>query len=930
MRLTSSRGLFFIAGCVYVSLTLLGIFFPQCAIGVEDELLWAYHEESAQFEYNYKSARSNTHSDANDFIERYDSLQRANRFSKRRRLQRESYLPHRYKGEDPFVGRRVRGTSSTQLIAAVWDILAKTNPDMNITRKSYASLITAVDGLRSHLGGWNAHEKRFQNDKILVHHHDAINIFDHRLHRGKHSDQRAVNSLEEQLQHESADIEDEAVNELFDIVVLTGATATDVNFLEQWRGAIEFMHVIIIQQGDGSRTVEIPAWVNYVLYTRKDVKNAVGTENAWIFDMEHDTLAALNFGFIASDRDYIYVIDRDTVPVVGGNEPAAGPLIPHDLFLSHALNLRKPSLPYYYSPLDPFKNGGFDTGHADFGRGYPFSLRGGVKTAVSIGAVLYDNPQDSLTKVLRPAETPMPRTAVTEGTSITTASTTAEKDRSCRGQKIGGSCSGSSVGGSSGDDVETKGSDGNAAIQQQRQQQRCRHYGAHGAPVEITSTIPHRQLFSLSMKNVAFDRKAIGEAFIMLHAASSHPSFSSAELGADFQLNSSYEVFSGWLLKVLCDNLHLGIKVTHSPAYIMTRPPSSPPAADHGKMVAGRAEGHVAQETTVTSSRLGAQPDVVLTNAIRVQHEEAGQRRTRYRRRLAREDSAAFGKGGRRGRWDWGRGDDVRTDAIERWSNSDTNHNEYRTGSRDRRLQHGLHGQRAGSAPVYLDEDELFGPQLVGDLQWATVQEKVLRYLTDLQLSTHYADDVGAAVSELAEHMLHGLGPLHPVFGTAAHLMTNFTNLWNQKNAYNPTRLPIAKRSSSGPLPDATHPCAMFTISHNETFLLDLWLRHYGRHFPNALWVLNHHSGSDEEANKLRADPELLRRYGVRTVELYGDKAGFPMGFFTHSAELMQQRLFKMGYKVSDIEGSWEGVEEVKEGGRWYKRIIAFFFIVKP
>lgn len=46
----------------------------------------------------------------------------------------------------------------------------------------------------------------------------------------------------------------------------------------------------------------------------------------------------------------------------------------------HIINLLSPSTPYFFNTLyDPYREG------ADFVRGYPFSLRAGVTTAVSHG-----------------------------------------------------------------------------------------------------------------------------------------------------------------------------------------------------------------------------------------------------------------------------------------------------------------------------------------------------------------------------------------------------------------------------------------------------------------------------------------------------------------------------------------------------------------
>jgi Reversibly glycosylated polypeptide len=57
----------------------------------------------------------------------------------------------------------------------------------------------------------------------------------------------------------------------------------------------------------------------------------------------------------------------------------------------HFLNLITPATPYYYNTLfDAYKQG------ADFPRGYPYSLRGGIPTAISIGHVVRANRGDAI------------------------------------------------------------------------------------------------------------------------------------------------------------------------------------------------------------------------------------------------------------------------------------------------------------------------------------------------------------------------------------------------------------------------------------------------------------------------------------------------------------------------------------------------------
>ncbi|KAL6973499.1 UDP-arabinopyranose mutase 3 [Sarracenia purpurea var. burkii] len=65
----------------------------------------------------------------------------------------------------------------------------------------------------------------------------------------------------------------------------------------------------------------------------------------------------------------------------------------------HIKNLLSPSTPFFYNTLyDPYREG------ADFVRGYPFSLREGVPTAVSHGLWLNIPDYDAPTQLVKPLE----------------------------------------------------------------------------------------------------------------------------------------------------------------------------------------------------------------------------------------------------------------------------------------------------------------------------------------------------------------------------------------------------------------------------------------------------------------------------------------------------------------------------------------------
>ena len=212
----------------------------------------------------------------------------------------------------------------------------------------------------------------------------GVNNFDYALKHDKQMDHAAKNRLVEHLGSQFEKQHDKnSLAQLFDIIVLTGKTSTSVLFLDKWKDWIQDMHVIIVQQGDPERVVEVPSWVDYELFTKVEVEKAVGEGMMYMFDMDGDSIAAYNFGLIVADRELVYFIDRNFVPVRAKTEPGQTQAPDDNLLLVHARALVRPSLIYYYnSPThDPYGVG------SDFKRGYPYSLREGVQTALSVGQV---------------------------------------------------------------------------------------------------------------------------------------------------------------------------------------------------------------------------------------------------------------------------------------------------------------------------------------------------------------------------------------------------------------------------------------------------------------------------------------------------------------------------------------------------------------
>jgi len=99
------------------------------------------------------------------------------------------------------------------------------------------------------------------------------------------------------------------------------------------------------------------------------------------------------FGFLVSKKKYIFTIDDDCFVA---QDPSGKDI---NVLQQHIKNLLSPSTPYYFNTLyDPYREG------ADFVRGYPFSLRAGVSTAISHGIWMNIPDYDAPTQMVKPLE----------------------------------------------------------------------------------------------------------------------------------------------------------------------------------------------------------------------------------------------------------------------------------------------------------------------------------------------------------------------------------------------------------------------------------------------------------------------------------------------------------------------------------------------
>ena len=90
-----------------------------------------------------------------------------------------------------------------------------------------------------------------------------------------------------------------------DIVIPTIRT---LDFLESWRPFFEQYHLIIVQDGDPSKTIEVPEGFDYELYNRNDINRILGPRASCI---SYKDSACRSFAFLISKKKYIFTIDDD-------------------------------------------------------------------------------------------------------------------------------------------------------------------------------------------------------------------------------------------------------------------------------------------------------------------------------------------------------------------------------------------------------------------------------------------------------------------------------------------------------------------------------------------------------------------------------------------------------------------------------------------
>ncbi|KAK1306407.1 UDP-arabinopyranose mutase 1 [Acorus calamus] len=131
-----------------------------------------------------------------------------------------------------------------------------------------------------------------------------------------------------------------------DIVI---PTIRNLDFLEMWRPFFQPYHLIIIQDGDPSKTIKVPEGFDYELHNRNDINRLLGPKASCISFKDS---ACRCFGFMLSKKKYIFTIDDDCFVA---KDPSGKEI---NALEQHIKNLLTPSAPFFFNTLyDPYREG---------------------------------------------------------------------------------------------------------------------------------------------------------------------------------------------------------------------------------------------------------------------------------------------------------------------------------------------------------------------------------------------------------------------------------------------------------------------------------------------------------------------------------------------------------------------------------------------
>ena len=122
-----------------------------------------------------------------------------------------------------------------------------------------------------------------------------------------------------------------------------------LEFLSHWKNTISGLHAIFVF-GESIPFLDssLPDWLESIVYTPKDIRTYLESDS-WLINCS-STSSLRSFGYLVSDRKFIFTLDPQTRPIVtkeGDN-----------LIESHLHNLLTPAVPRYFNTLyDPFAHG---------------------------------------------------------------------------------------------------------------------------------------------------------------------------------------------------------------------------------------------------------------------------------------------------------------------------------------------------------------------------------------------------------------------------------------------------------------------------------------------------------------------------------------------------------------------------------------------
>jgi reversibly glycosylated polypeptide/UDP-arabinopyranose mutase len=186
-----------------------------------------------------------------------------------------------------------------------------------------------------------------------------------------------------------------AINDNEVDIIITALRSDLTSFMEEWRPIFSRFHLIIVQDPDLKEDLKIPNGFDHHIYTKTDIDRIVGSSSAdpTTASVLFSGYSCRYFGYLVSQKKYIISMDDDCYPA----KDDKGNLV--NAVSQHIDNLATPATPFFFNTLyDPYRKG------ADFVRGYPFSLRSGVTTAVSCGLWLNLADYDAPTQALKPSQ----------------------------------------------------------------------------------------------------------------------------------------------------------------------------------------------------------------------------------------------------------------------------------------------------------------------------------------------------------------------------------------------------------------------------------------------------------------------------------------------------------------------------------------------